>query len=133
MKIKGKMAMSDLRYTEQHEWVRVEGEVATVGISAYASEQLGDVVYVELPEAGRQVEQSGEIAVVESVKAASEIYAPIAGEIIEVNVTLEEDPAIVNADPTGKGWFVKLKLKDPEELKTLMDQESYATYVEGLE
>lgn len=125
--------MSDLRYTEQHEWVRVEGEVATVGISAYASEQLGDVVYVELPEAGRQVEQSGEIAVVESVKAASEIYAPIAGEIIEVNVALEEEPAIVNADPIGKGWFVKLKLKDPEELKTLMDQESYATYVEGLE
>lgn len=125
--------MSDLRYTEQHEWVRVEGEVATVGISAYAAEQLGDVVYVELPEAGRQVEQSGEIAVVESVKAASEIYAPIAGEIIEVNVALEEDPAIVNGDPTGKGWFVKLKLKDPEELKTLMDQEAYATYVEGLE
>lgn len=125
--------MSDLKYTEQHEWVRVEGEVATVGISAYAAEQLGDVVYIELPEAGRQVEQSGEIAVVESVKAASEIYAPIAGEVIEVNVSLEEDPAIVNGDPTGNGWFVKLKLKDSEELQTLMDQESYTTYVEGLE
>ena len=125
--------MSDFRYTEQHEWVRVEGEVATVGISAYASEQLGDVVYVELPESGRQVEQSGEIAVVESVKAASEVYAPIAGEVIEVNVALEDDPATVNADPTGKGWFVKLKLKDPEELGTLMDQEAYNSYVEGLD
>jgi glycine cleavage system H protein len=125
--------MSGLRYTEQHEWVRVEGEVATIGISAYASEQLGDVVYVELPEAGRQVEQSGEIAVVESVKAASEIYAPIAGEVIEVNVVLEEEPATVNEDATGKGWFVKLRLKDPDELQSLMDEEAYATYVEGLD
>lgn len=125
--------MSNLKYTEQHEWVRVEGEVATVGISAYASEQLGDVVYVELPESGRQVEQSGEIAVVESVKAASEVYAPVAGEVIEVNVALEDDPAIVNSDPTGKGWFVKLKLKDPEELGTLMDAEAYASYIEGLD
>ena len=125
--------MSELNFTEQHEWVRLDGDVATIGISGYASEQLGDVVYVELPEMGRQLEQSGELAVVESVKAASEVYAPISGEVVEVNTALEDDPAIVNGSPTGDGWIVKLKIKDGEELGDLMDQEAYDTYLEGLD
>ncbi len=124
--------MGELKFTEQHEWVRVEGDIATVGISDYASEQLGDVVYVELPEAGRQLERSGEIAVVESVKAASEVYSPISGEVIEVNVALEEDPASVNAEPTGKGWFAKVRMADSGDLDSLMDQKAYETYVKGL-
>lgn len=125
--------MSELKFTEQHEWIRLDGDVATIGISGYASEQLGDVVYVELPEKGRQLEQSGELAVVESVKAASEVYAPISGEVVEVNTALEDDPAIVNGSPTGDGWIVKLKIKDGEELGDLMDQEAYDTYLEGLD
>lgn len=125
--------MSDLNYTEQHEWVRVKDGIAEIGISNYASEQLGDVVYVELPEVGRQVDQSGELAVVESVKAASEIYAPVAGEVVAINEALEEDPAIVNAEPTGKGWMVRIQLANDEELATLMDQEAYDTYLEGLD
>ena len=125
--------MSDLKFTEQHEWVRVKDGVAEIGISDYASEQLGDVVYVELPDVGRTVEQSGEIAVVESVKAASEIYAPVSGEVIQVNGALDDDPATVNAEPTGKGWIVRLKLTNEEELATLMDADAYKTYLEGLE
>ncbi|TNE59559.1 MAG: glycine cleavage system protein GcvH [Alphaproteobacteria bacterium] len=125
--------MSDLKYTEQHEWVRVKDGIAEIGISDYAAEQLGDVVYVELPETGFTVEQSGEIAVVESVKAASEIYAPVSGEVVEVNTVLDEDPATVNAEPTGKGWMVRLKLSNEEELATLMDADAYKTYLEGLE
>jgi glycine cleavage system H protein len=125
--------MSGLKFTEQHEWVRLDGDVATIGISDYASEQLGDVVYVELPEKGRQLDQSGELAVVESVKAASEVYAPIAGEVVDVNDALEEDPAIVNASPTGDGWIVKIKVKDGDEMGDLMDQEAYDTYLEGLD
>jgi glycine cleavage system H protein len=125
--------MSDLKFTEQHEWVRVTGDVAEIGISSYASEQLGDVVYVELPDVGRDVEQSGELAVVESVKAASEIYAPISGEVTEINASLEEDPAIVNAEPTGKGWMVKVRFSNADELDSLMDQEAYNSYIEGLD
>jgi glycine cleavage system H protein len=125
--------MSDLRFTEQHEWVRVNGDVAEIGISVYAAEQLGDVVYVELPDVGRDVEQSGELAVVESVKAASELYAPISGEVVEVNAALEEDPATVNAEPTGKGWMVKVKFSNADEIANLMDQEAYDTYIEGLD
>ena len=94
--------MSGLKYSKDHEWVRVEGDIATVGISNYAQEQLGDVVYVELPEVGRAVGQSQEAAVVESVKAASEVYAPVSGEVVEVNQALEDDPALVNGDPTGE-------------------------------
>ena len=114
--------MSGLKYSKDHEWVRVEGDIATVGISNYAQEQLGDVVYVELPELGRTVGQSQEAAVVESVKAASEVYAPVSGEVIEVNQALEDDPALVNGDPTGEGWFLKLRMSAPGELDGLMDE-----------
>ena len=124
--------MSGLKYSKDHEWVRVEGDIATVGISNYAQEQLGDVVYVELPEVGRAVGQSQEAAVVESVKAASEVYAPVSGEVVEVNQALEDDPALVNGDPTGGGWFLKLRMSAPAELDGLMDEGSYADYVAGL-
>ena len=115
--------MSGLKYSKDHEWVRVEGDIATVGISNYAQEQLGDVVYVELPEVGRTVGQSQEAAVVESVKAASEVYAPVSGEVVEVNQALEDDPALVNGDPTGEGWFLKLRMSAPGELDGLMDED----------
>ena len=124
--------MSGLKYSKDHEWVRVEGDVGTVGISDYAQEQLGDVVYVELPEVGRAVAQNEEAAVVESVKAASEVYAPVSGEVVEVNQALEDDPALVNGDPTGEGWFLKLRLSAPGELDGLMDDAAYAAYVAGL-
>ena len=118
-----------LRYTKEHEWVRVEGDVATVGISDYAQDQLGDVVYVELPEIGRQVERSKELAVVESVKAASEVYAPVGGEVIEVNEALNADPSLVNAGAQSDGWFCKLRVKDPGELDRLMDEDAYQAYL----
>ena len=124
--------MSGLKYSKDHEWVRMEGDVGTVGISDYAQEQLGDVVYVELPEVGRSVAQNDEAAVVESVKAASEVYAPVSGEVVEVNQALEDDPALVNGDPTGAGWFLKLRLSTPGELDGLMDEAAYADYIAGL-
>lgn len=119
-------------YTKDHEWVRVNGTTATVGITAYAAEQLGDVVFVELPAIGKQVTKGGEAAVVESVKAASEVYAPLTGEVIAVNSELEGEPAKVNAEPTGAGWFVKLKLSNTAELKDLMSEAAYNEYVKGL-
>jgi glycine cleavage system H protein len=122
--------MSALRYTRDHEWVRVDGDLAVVGITDYAQSQLGDVVYVELPEIGRRVEQGKEAAVVESVKAASEVYAPVSGEVVEVNEALATDPARVNADPIGEGWFIKLRLDDPKQLDALMDEEAYKRFVE---
>ena len=112
--------------------MRVEGDIGTVGISDYAQEQLGDVVYVELPEVGRAVAQNDEAAVVESVKAASEVYAPVSGEVVEVNQALEDDPSLVNGDPTGEGWFLKLRLSAHGELDGLMDDAAYADYVAGL-
>jgi glycine cleavage system H protein len=115
-----------------NEWVRVDGTTATVGITAYAAEQLGDVVFVELPAIGKQVTKGGEAAVVESVKAASEVYAPLTGEVIAVNSELEGEPAKVNAEPTGAGWFVKLKLSNTAELKDLMSEAAYNDYVKGL-
>lgn len=124
--------MSELRYTKEHEWIRLEGEIVVVGITDYAQEQLGDVVYVELPEIGKVVSKDDQAAVVESVKAASEVYAPVSGEIVEVNEVLARDPATVNADPTGDGWFLKLKVKDPAELDDLMDDETYKAYLEAL-
>jgi glycine cleavage system H protein len=124
--------MSDIRYTKEHEWVKVDGDVATVGISPYAQEQLGDVVFVELPEVGKKVEKGKEMAVVESVKAASEVYAPISGEVTEVNSALTDAPATVNEDAMGKGWFAKLKLANKGELDGLMDEAAYKKYVDGL-
>lgn len=124
--------MSETKYTKDHEWVRIEGGVATVGITAYAAEQLGDVVFVELPAVGKSVTKGGEAAVVESVKAASEVYAPLSGEVVEVNAQLEGEPAKVNAEPTGAGWFLKLKLKNAAEASDLMSESEYRDYVKGL-
>jgi glycine cleavage system H protein len=123
--------MSDTRYTEDHEWVRVDGDIATIGISNHAQEQLGDVVFVELPEVGRQVKQKGPMAVVESVKAASDVYAPLSGEVVEVNDALGDDPALVNRGAETDGWFCKLKLADPGELGALLDAEAYRALVES--
>ncbi len=122
-----------MHYSKEHEWVRIDGDTATIGISTYAQEQLGDVVYVELPEVGKTVGQFDEVAVVESVKAASEIYSPVSGEVIEVNSALDETPAMVNEDAEGSGWFVKLKLADKGDLERLMDDGAYADYVKGLD
>jgi glycine cleavage system H protein len=124
--------MSEVRYTDQHEWVRVDGGEATVGITKYAAEQLGDVVFVELPEAGRKVGKGGEAAVVESVKAASEVYAPVGGEVTASNAALTDDPAKVNADPEGDAWFFKLKDVDAGEFGKLMSREQYDEFVKGL-
>jgi len=120
------------RYTKDHEYVRVEGDSAVVGISDYAQEQLGDVVYVELPAVGKTLDKGAEAAVVESVKAASEVYAPVSGEVVEVNGELEGAPGAINEDPAGKGWFLKLKLKNPSELEALMTEEQYREYVASL-
>jgi glycine cleavage system H protein len=122
--------MALLRFTKDHEWVRLDGDLAVVGITDYAQSQLGDVVYVELPEIGRRVEKGKETAVVESVKAASEVYAPVSGEVAEVNDALAADPAAVNADPMGEGWFFKLRLADPKELDGLLDEDAYKRFVE---
>ena len=124
--------MSTMKYTRDHEWIRVDGDVAVVGITDYAQTQLGDIVYVELPEPGREVEQGKEAAVVESVKAASEVYAPISGEVIAVNDVLSGEPGKVNLDPMGEGWFLKLPIANPKELDGLMDETAYAAFVEGL-
>jgi glycine cleavage system H protein len=124
--------MSTTRYTKDHEYVRVEGDTGIVGITDYAQSQLGDVVYVELPAVGKAVEKGGEAAVVESVKAASEVYAPVSGEVVEVNGDLEAAPATINEDPAGKGWFMKIRLKDAGELDALMSQEDYDAYVKSI-
>ena len=124
--------MADTRYSKDHEWVRREDDTATIGITDYAQNQLGDVVYVELPAIGRKVEQGGDAAVVESVKAASEVYAPVAGEVVAVNEILSGEPGRVNADPEGEGWFFKLKLSDPKQLDALMDEAAYKSFVAGL-
>ena len=124
--------MSTVRYTKDHEWISVDGDVATVGITDYAQSQLGDVVYVELPEVGKKVAKSGEAAVVESVKAASEVYAPVSGEVLEVNGALEGAPATVNEDAQGRGWFLKLKLADAAELDDLMTEDQYKSFLATL-
>ena len=123
--------MSDLKYSKEHEWVRIEGDVAVVGISDYAQEQLGDVVFVELPDVGKQVAKDGDAAVVESVKAASEVYAPLSGEVVEVNDALGDEPETVNSAPTGDGWFFKIRMADPSELDGLMDEAAYLEFVKG--
>ena len=122
--------MSDIYFTEDHEYLRVDGDEATVGISDYAQEQLGDVVYVELPEVGQTLEKGKEAAVVESVKAASEVYAPASGEVTEANEVLADEPGKVNSDPTGDGWFFKLQPSDIAELDKLLAADDYAAHCE---
>jgi glycine cleavage system H protein len=119
-------------YTKEHEWIRVEGDSATVGITDYAQAQLGDVVFVEVPQARQQVSKGGEAAVVESVKAASDVYAPVSGEVTEGNQALVDEPALVNSDPEGAGWFFRLTLSDPSELEGLMDEAAYKSFCESL-
>lgn len=119
-------------YTREHEWVSVDGDSATVGITDFAQRQLGDVVFVEVPEAGRDLSQSGEAAVVESVKAASDVYAPVSGTVIEGNQALVDDPSLINSDPEGDGWFFRLTLSDNHQLAGLMSAEQYKSYCDSL-
>ena len=119
-------------FTREHEWIRVEGDTATVGISDHAQEALGDIVFAEVPAAGRQVSKGQEAAVVESVKAASDVYAPVSGEVIEGNPAIADDPAIINRNPEGEGWFFKLKLSDTSELGGLMDEAAYREWIKTL-
>jgi glycine cleavage system H protein len=124
--------MSELRFTKDHEWIRLDGSVATVGITDHAQEALGDVVFVDLPEAGREVAAGEAVAVVESVKAASDVYAPLAGRILESNAKLTEDPALVNSAATGEGWFFKLEGVDAAAVAALMDEAAYKAFLETL-
>jgi glycine cleavage system H protein len=124
--------MSNIRFSKDHEWIRVEGDVGTVGITDYAQEQLGDIVFVELPGVGRELQRKGDAAVIESVKAASEVYAPISGKVTEANDALADDPAKVNSDPMGQGWFFKMTIGNPSELDDLMDEDAYKAFVESL-
>ena len=121
-----------LYFTREHEWIRVEGDVATVGISNHAQEALGDIVFAEVPETGRTLTKGQEAAVVESVKAASDVYAPVAGEVVEGNAAVADDPALINRDPEGEGWFFKLKLADPGAVDGLMDEAAYREWVQTL-
>ncbi len=125
--------MSTVRYTSDHEYVRVEGDIAVVGITHYAQQQLGDVVFVELPGTGKKLEKGSEAAVVESVKAASDVFAPISGEVTEANAELEGNPALANEDPEGAGWFFKLRLSSPDELDGLMDEAAYKAHIATLD
>ena len=118
-----------LYFTKDHEWIRVEGDTATVGISAHAQEALGDIVYAEAPESGRTLAKGGEAAVVESVKAASDVYAPVGGTVTEANPAIADDPSLINRDPEGEGWFFKLTLSDPSEVAGLMDEAAYRDYL----
>jgi glycine cleavage system H protein len=124
--------MSETRYTDQHEWIRVEGDEGTIGITKYATEQLGDVVFVEVPSVGKVLAKGDEAAVVESVKAASEVYAPVGGTVTAINETLAVEPAKVNAEPQGEGWFFKIKIAEPAELAPLLTEEKYQDFVKGL-
>lgn len=126
--------MSDIKFTEDHEWIRMEDDDTGVcGITEYAQDQLGELVFIELPEAGSEISKGSEAAVIESVKAAGELKAPVSGTIVEVNETLADEPEIVNNDPQGDGWFIKIKLQDPSELEALMDEDAYQQYVDGLD
>ncbi|WP_442755135.1 glycine cleavage system protein GcvH [Methylocystis sp. JAN1] len=124
--------MSGLRFTKDHEYLRLDGDTATIGISDYAQSQLGDIVFVDLPAVGKKVTKGSELAVIESVKAASEVYAPVSGEVIEVNAELGEKPALVNDDPLAEGWLVKLRVENAGESETLMDETAYAGFVKSL-
>ena len=123
--------MPELKYTQDHEWVRAEGDAATIGITDHAQNALGDVVFVDLPEVGREVAAGEAIAVVESVKAASDVYAPIAGRVVEVNAALTDDPGLINREPTGSGWFFKIEASDPAAIGALMDESAYAAFVDS--
>jgi glycine cleavage system H protein len=118
-----------LKFTKDHEWLRIEGEIATVGITPYAQEQLGDLVFVELPQAGRTLEMGGAAAVVESVKAASDVYSPISGEVSEANESIVQEPSLVNSDPMGKGWLFKLRIANAAEIEGLMDEAAYKSLI----
>ena len=120
-----------LYFTKEHEWIRVEGDIATVGISDHAQEALGDIVFAEVPEAGRQLTKGQDAAVVESVKAASDVYAPVSGEVIEGNQAVADDPSLINSDPEGQGWFFRLRLSDPSELEGLMDADAYKSFCDS--
>ena len=122
--------MSEKKFSEKHEWVSVEGDVATVGITKHATEMLGDIVFVEVPEIGKAIEQNNQAAVVESTKAASDVYSPISGEVIEGNKLIVDDPSSVNSDPEGASWFFKIKIKDSSELDSLMTKSDYDKFVE---
>jgi len=124
--------MPELRFTKDHEWVRMDGDVATVGITDHAQGALGDLVFVELPEVGRVVDAGEAVAVVESVKAASDVYAPLAGKIVEVNQAIIDNPGTVNSDPQGAGWFFRIEPSDPAAVAAMMDEDAYAAFVETL-
>jgi glycine cleavage system H protein len=121
--------MSEKKFSKKHEWVSLDGDVATIGITKHATEMLGDIVFVEVPDAGKTVEKDGQAAVVESTKAASDVYSPITGEVLEGNTTIVSDPANVNSDPEGASWFFKIKVKDKSELDSLMTQNEYEKFV----
>ena len=120
---------TDLRYTSDHEWIRLEGDIATVGVTDYAQGELGDIVFVELPAVGTTVEAGAAVGVVESVKAASDIFSPVSGDITEVNDDLDSEPSLANSEPTGRGWFFKLKLSVPAEIESLMNEISYKEFI----
>ena len=122
--------MSEVKYSKKHEWVSVDGDVGTVGITKHATEQLGDIVFAEIPDVGKALTSGGEAAVVESVKAASDVYTPVSGEIVEGNPAIVEDPSLVNKDPEGNGWFFKIKITSPDELAALMSKADYDKFVE---
>jgi len=124
--------MASVKYTEEHEWISVDGDLATIGITDYAQQQLGDVVFVEVPQVGRKVDKGEAVAVVESVKAASDIFAPVSGEVVEANPALADSPGDVNAEPMGKGWFFKLRIADKAQLDGLMDEAAYDIFVKNL-
>jgi glycine cleavage system H protein len=125
--------MADTKYTSDHEYIRIEGDIGVIGISEYAQDKLGDIVFVELPEIGKILAKGQEAAVVESVKAASEVYAPISGEVVEVNEAIVADPAKVNQDPEGEAWFVKIRIGNPRELDALMSTDAYKDYLETVD
>jgi glycine cleavage system H protein len=125
--------MADTKYTSDHEYIRIENDLGTVGISEYAQDKLGDIVFVEVPEIGKQLSKGQEAAVVESVKAASEIYAPVSGEVVEVNEAIVDNPALVNEDPEGEAWFIKLRIANARELDALMSADAYKDYLETVD
>ncbi len=120
--------MSEVKVSKDHEWIKIEGEVATIGITKHATEMLGDIVFVELPEKGSTVEKDGTAGVVESTKAASDVYTPVSGEVVDINQSIADDPSIINSDPEGNAWFFKLKIKDQSEMNTLMSRDVYAKF-----